>query len=57
VPIARLRPIGRDDLVDIQYWSLSKEQWVPFGPFGRMAARVEQTASIIAEATTFWTGV
>jgi hypothetical protein len=57
VPIARLRPIGRDDLVDIQYWSLSKEQWVPFGPFGHMAARVEQAASIIAEAAIFWTGV
>jgi hypothetical protein len=39
VPIARLRPIGRDDLVDILYWSLWKERWVPFGPFGRTAAR------------------
>ena len=57
VPIARLRPIGRDDLVDILYWSLSKERWVPFGPFGRMAARVEQAASIIAEAAIFWAGV
>jgi len=37
VPIARLRPIGRDDLVDILYWSLWKERWAPFGPFGRTA--------------------
>ncbi|MGC1860396.1 MAG: hypothetical protein WA733_04540 [Methylocystis sp.] len=32
LPIARLRPIGRDDLVDILYWSLWRERWVPFGP-------------------------
>ena len=56
VPIARPRPIGRDDLVDILYWSLSKERWVPFGPFGRMAAG-EQAASIIAGAAIFWAGV
>src|ERR1019366_1084354 len=57
VPIARLRPIGRDDLVDILYWSLWKERWVPFGPFGRTAAPVEQAVRIIAEASIFWAGV
>lgn len=56
-PIARLRPIGRDDLVDIRYWSLWKERWVPFGPFGRTAAPVEQAVRIIAEAEIFWAGV
>ena len=56
-PIARLRPIGRDDLVDILYWSLWKEQWAPFGPFGRTAAPVEQAVRIIAEAAIFWAGV
>ena len=30
VPIARLRPIGRDDLVEILYWSLWKERWATF---------------------------
>jgi hypothetical protein len=50
VPIARLRRIGRDDLVDILLWSLWKERWVPFGPFGRTAAPIEQTVRIIAEA-------
>jgi hypothetical protein len=45
VPIARLRPIGRDDLVDILYWSLWKERWMPFGPFGRTAAPVEQACA------------
>ena len=57
VPIARLRPIGRDDLVDILYWSLWKERWMPFGPFGRTAAPVEQAVRIIAEASIFWAGV
>lgn len=57
VPIARLRPIGRDDLFDILYWSLSTERWVPFDPFGRTAAHVEQAVRIIAEAAIFWAGV
>ena len=57
VPIARLRPIGRDDLFDILYWSLRKERWVPFGPFGRTAAHVEQAVRIIAEAAIFWAGI
>jgi hypothetical protein len=56
-PIARLRPVGRDDLVEILYWSLWKERWVPFGPFGRSAALVEQAACIIAEASIFWAGL
>jgi hypothetical protein len=55
-PVARLRPIGRDDLVDILYWSLWKERWVPFGPFGRTAAPLKQAVRIIAEASIFWTG-
>ena len=47
MPIARLRPIGRDDLVDILYWAIV--EGTMGGPFGRMAASVEQAASIIAE--------
>ena len=57
VPIARLHPIGRDDFVDILYWSLGKERWVPFGPFGRTAARVEQAVRIVSEAAIFWADV
>jgi hypothetical protein len=53
-PIARLRPVGRDELFEILYWSLRKERWVPFGPFGRSAATVNQAAQIIAEASIFW---
>jgi hypothetical protein len=57
LPIARLRPIGRDDLVDILYWSLWRERWVPFGPFGRTTAPVKQAVRIISEAAIFWAGV
>jgi hypothetical protein len=41
----------------ILYWSLWKERWVPFGPFGRTAASVEQAMRIIADAAIFWAGV
>jgi hypothetical protein len=57
VLIARLRPIGRDDLVDILDWSLWKERWVPFGPFGRTATRLEQAVRIVSEAVIFRAGV
>ena len=57
VPIARLHPIGRDDLADTLYWSLWTERWMPFGPFGCTAAPVEQAVRIIAEASIFWAGV
>jgi hypothetical protein len=42
---------------DSLYWSLWKERWVPFGPFGRAAAPVEQDVRIIAEAAIFWADV
>jgi hypothetical protein len=57
VPIARLRPIRRDDLIDILYWSLWKERWAPFGAFGRTAAPIDQAVRVIAEAAIFWTGL
>jgi len=57
VPIARLRPIGRDDLYEIFYWSLWKERWAPFGPFGRMALPAEQAVRVIAQAPIFWAAV
>ena len=57
LPIARLRPLGRNDLYEILYWSLWKEQWAPFGPFGRTALPVEQAVRVIAEASIFWAAV
>jgi hypothetical protein len=57
VPIARLRPIGRDDLVEILYWSLWQERRTPFGPFGRTTVPVEQAVRVVSEAAIFWAGV
>jgi hypothetical protein len=54
-PIARLRPVkGHDGLFDILYWSLWKERWVHFGPFGRTAAKLDEALRIVAEASIFW---
>ncbi len=34
-PVARLRQTGKDDRVEVLYWSLWKERWTSAGPFGR----------------------
>jgi len=58
IPIARLRKIaGEDDQFDILYWlywSLRKQRWMPFGPFGRTVTSLDQALRIIAEASIFW---
>ena len=54
-PIARLRPVkGHDGLFDILYWSLWKEHWVHFGPFGRTTTTLDEALRIVAEASIFW---
>jgi len=57
VPIARLRPLGRDDLYEILYWSLRNGRWAAFGPFGRTALSAEQAVRLVAEASIFWNAV
>ena len=44
-------------IYEILYWSLWKERWAPFGPFGRTALPVEQAVRVIAEASIFWAAV
>jgi hypothetical protein len=56
-PIARLRPLGRDDLLEIFYWSSWKQRWAPVGPFGRTAAPIDQALRIIAFEPIFWAGI
>ena len=34
-PVARLRPTGRNDRVEVFYWPLWKGRWTSAGPFGR----------------------
>jgi hypothetical protein len=53
-PIARLRPIGRDDQMEILYWSLWKQHWARVGPFGRTVAPLDKALRIIASEPIFW---
>jgi len=53
-PIARLRPYQRDNLVELFYWSLGKQRWVPFGPFGSTVAPLDEALRIIAANAIFW---
>ena len=56
-PIARLRPIGRDDQMEILYWSSWKQHWAAVGPFGRTVAPLDEALRIIAFEPIFWAGM
>jgi hypothetical protein len=55
--IARLRPYGRDDLMEILYWSLRKERWAAVGPFGCTVVPLDEALQIIAGEPIFWVGM
>lgn len=57
VPIARLRPTGRGDRVEILYWSSWKERWAPTGPFGGTILPLDEALFVIANEAIFWTAV
>jgi hypothetical protein len=54
VPIARLRPSGHDRSFELLYWSLGKQAWAPFGPFGKTVVPVADALQIIAVNSIFW---
>jgi hypothetical protein len=54
-PIARLRPTGRDDRVEIFYWSSWKGRWAPTGPFGGTILPLDKALHVIAKEAIFWT--
>jgi len=56
-PIARLRPVGHDDLVEILYWSSWKEKWASTGPFGRTVLPLDDALRVIEQEGLFWTRV
>ena len=57
-PVARLRFIpGKDDRVQVLYWSHWKEQWSQAGPLGRAALTIDRALELIAAEDTFWTEV
>jgi hypothetical protein len=50
--VARLRPTGQDDRVEVLYWSLWKERWTKAGPFGRTVLPLDQALKFIATQRT-----
>ena len=53
-PIARLRPTGQNDRVEVLYWSLWKERWTSAGPFGRTILPIDEALRFIASEDIFW---
>jgi hypothetical protein len=54
--VARLRPVGRDDRVEVLYWSCWKQHWAAAGPFGRTVLPLDDALRLIAQEDIFWTG-
>jgi hypothetical protein len=53
-PVARLRPTGQNDHVEVLYWSLWKERWANAGPFGRTVLPLDEALRFIALEDIFW---
>jgi hypothetical protein len=47
-PIARLRPTGKDDLVEVMWWS-HRDKWEQIGEFGGIVLPLEQALKYIAK--------
>ncbi len=52
--VARLRPTGRNDSVEVFYWSAWKERWTAAGPFGRTVLPIDEALDFIAHEDIFW---
>jgi len=53
-PVARLRSTGRNDSVEVLYWSVSKERWAAAGPFGGTVLPLDEALQFIASEDIFW---
>jgi hypothetical protein len=53
-PVARLRPTGQNDQVEVLYWSLWKERWTNAGPLGRTVLPLDDAPRLIASEDIFW---
>jgi len=51
-----LRQTGREDRVEVLYWSLWKERWTSAsaGPFGRTVLPLDDALRFIASEDIFW---
>jgi hypothetical protein len=52
--VARLRLTGKDDRVEVLYWSLWKERWTSAGPLGRTVLPLDDALRFIASEDIFW---
>jgi hypothetical protein len=52
--VARLRPTGQDDRVEVLYYSLWKERWTKAGPFGGTVLPLDHALKFIASEDIFW---
>ena len=54
-PIARLRPTGKGDEVEVMWWS-HRDQWEQIGDFGPMLMSLDEALMYIAKNTLgcFW---
>ena len=52
--VARPRPTGQDDRVEVLYYSLWKERWTKAGPFRRTILLLDQALKFIASEDIFW---
>ena len=54
-PIARLRPTGKGDQVEVMWWS-HRDRWDQIGEFGPMVMSLEEALDYIAEdpLDCFW---
>jgi len=53
-PVARLRPTGRIDSVEVLHWSARQERWAATGPFGRTILPIDEALHFIAQEDIFW---
>ena len=52
--VARLRPTGQDDRVEVLYWSLWKEKRTRAGPFGSTVLPLDDALRFIESEDIFW---
>ena len=51
-PVARLRPTGQDDKIQVLWWR--RDAWGDPGPFGREVMPLEDALEFIASEGFFW---
>jgi hypothetical protein len=51
-PVARLRPTGQNDRVEVLYWSLWNERWTNAGPFGRTILPIDDAPERVNDNET-----